>query len=512
MKIKLQSNSSQVVDLIKKNNSDIEYGYSYTTVTVNEGVAQVEGKERGIDGSWFMKMTQKLDKIFGSKDLDTDLKVTKSIISSVDFLNNQIDAEMNDGISVQVNSGSRLNKAMSSLSKQLTDLNKLFFYQIESAVDDKAAFANPSFKKIVLGVNTFKDFRLPLMRELNSRIGEEKTVEFIVLHEAAHLYEVSNIKKIGSNVDSTVGHVLVCARATISENYLDGFNQQRPKGLEPLDLNLAKEIDVLAHEIYADSMAFLLMRNKAITENKYKPESSNDLLNGLIESRRYEHNDGRNIYSNHASVFNHFSAPGLESLKESYSSIPNRILTQKEMHVFANQSTDKGIARILLSSIEGDNEVVGKLLTMLQVNVVDRKTVWRDDKTIYKKVIDDLKEVAGKEWTDNLNRKVKHIYETKPSNMDTALWYAGVDENRMKEFLSQDAIRKQSKENTQKHNNDMLATVESARTNSVALNSFDDMSFDVAEKPGKSIVLSNMLKMREDASKNKNDIGLKIKP
>lgn len=497
MIIKLKSNSSRLTEVLNRSNFNVEYGYSISTTQEVDGQKMHVTEFLGEEDSWWIKLSKKLDKILNRENY-TDFKKSMFLVEGLSFLEASIDQkDWLEGMSVQINSGNIIHKSVFNIYDSLVYSNPELSEKVSGAVNDKAAFMSPDRKQMVLGLNFFSDKSdISFSSSIMNSLGTKRALQFIVFHEMGHALDVKNEYAYSSEMSNKTRDLISNMDSILNNNVkVMEVAKDIPVGFKGFDIPYFNNIHRLKSEIYADSFAFLMSRNKDIVDKKYNQEDSHYILDSVLDARRKEQLD---CASSPANQFGHFTAPGLEYIKENYDKLPNRVMSQKEIHETVIKCVEQGLARVLITSVSAKNENVSKLETIFNMEVNDNTARFNPSKTNYKEIMDSLKELAGDKWVKDFNEKIKDIDSKNYSDTDTVVWLAGLHPKKLDSLLWDQEKKKQEQLES-------LASSESARTNALALeksndNSFDDMGWDLQEKITKSSVLKNMDKMRQQSS------------
>lgn len=501
MKIKLQANSINSVNILKQANFDVDYGYSLTAE---------KNDDANSENSWAVKLAGKLEKMFSFKKDKVEDKITQYVSQAADFLNQHLDTpQFLDGMKIQMNVNTFINSAVKESSYLVAQFSGNLASKMHMSTDNHAGHIFINQKNIVIGTELFnEDSNIVLTKVLKEKIGLEKTVSFVVLHEASHSFQHSNNEILGveqapffsdmitscMNIANSVGAPLFYLNKRISE-HKDRFSK--------LNFNFINEINSLNAEIYADTGALLLERNKSFVHNSYDKEKSLELIDGLIEARKKEHLQSKenSSVSHYASSFNHFTAPGIEALKENYDSLPQRVMTQAEIHSHCNQCIKQGISRVLISSFNSNNENVGQLRTLF--NLRNENGILsipaENEPDVYSKSIAQLKTLAGSNWLKQFNENIKTINEKDLLNANIAKWHAGVNQEEFQKDLEKNPYIKKDIGKPFEISEDMQKRLNTPQT-------LDDIISPPENK--KSLALESMQKIRQAAfSESQNNLS-----
>jgi hypothetical protein len=463
VKINLTANS--LVSLPDKLSiANIDYGYSFgpnieDTLETNP---------------WKKSILQKIDKAFSyfrpisEQEKLQDTQVVSHISNAAIFLNSQGTEEENhlDGMSIQINLNSSFNKFLQlSAYKVANALHKSNItphksHKILDATNTNLADIFTINKRIRIGSNCFFDSN-HICGYLASSIGLEKSVNQVVFHEASHAFQLVNEREYFvplSNQDkdkesNVINRLIVLSQRLSNNDYeryeIDNSLRDNPTiGVSSLDAYLLNEIATLQSEIYADVGSALLQRNKDFKDNTHTLDGDMSFTDAIIDARIKEQTKHKSEMSTgiYVSNFNHFTAPGLEHLKDLLPGLPNRQISQEELHNIAKDCIIKGLSRILISNVSANNVNVGQLKVLFNIGANYQGFFLNDpfNDSLYLKQMTILKYAAGTEWTENFVKNLEKIKELKMQNPKEATWHAGtmpkifVQDVKVQEQLNKD--------------------------------------------------------------------------
>lgn len=458
MKIKLSANSLAAKKELEKLN--LECGYSYT-------YGGNPDEELNTENSWIVKLLSKLETYLPNfKEISgEEKKIIHGITNSTKFLHEQYTGSLHtQNMHVAMNLNSPVNKfAKKSLNnlkfKEFINEDPALYKKVSllrEGLDDNAGHVFSHTKKIVLGTSLFlknaEEKENSFTNYLIEKLGLEKTIDFIVFHEASHSFEHVNKKSYGIEWDQKISD-LYPLTSRLMLNYKESemnilnknISDKSIKEIPLVDPCFMEEINSLHKEIYADVGAILLLRNKDIIEKKYSKESIESILNNIIESRQCEQDSNKlNMYTkSYVSIFNHFTSPGLEYFKSQINELPEKVLSQEEIHYYAQNAVKKGVARVLVASSMANNENIGQLKILFYLNNDgdDFKLPDTFEPHIFKDKMMALKELAGEDWGAKFHKNIELIKELNPSNKMQLIWQAGVNQKMFEKTLAESIHR-----------------------------------------------------------------------
>lgn len=375
MKIKLSANSlvslpDQLSDI------NLEYGYSY-------------GYDNN-DKSWFEKLQLKFLSMFDKgfslyKPLDEESKkIVEYTAKAAKFLNEQDKETRNnyvEGLDIQININSTFNKFLKNgilvLNDFLDENAPTFKNKILTMLDSDVGYIYSFTKKMYIGNEAFQEKEeFSSLFHLKKKVGLERATNYLIFHESSHAFEHTNLSEFGAKLDPMLfglrTNCMILSDYTKDLNMINAKIRENPDwGTPEIDSRFIANTYLLFREIYADIGALLLQRNKDIKEGVYSKEQDLEMVDVLIEARSMEQLVGRTKLNlgNYVTSYTHFTSPGLEHLRELYfnDSLPNKQLTQKEIHDIACKAVEVGISKVLLATITANNDNVGQLKTLLNI-------------------------------------------------------------------------------------------------------------------------------------------------
>lgn len=437
MKIKLSANS--VVDLPEKfSDINLKHGYSF-------GV-----KEKTANSSWFKKLQSKivttLDKSFSLvTPLDEESKkIVEYTTEAAKFLDSREETNQQhiDGFNIHLNLSSSFNKFLQICSlktyKILGDNTPKSILNLYSSLDSNAGHIYSLDKKMYIGSDIFKekDF-FTSTNYVKNELGLQKATNFLIFHEASHAFEHTNLGDFGFKVAPLVNKIRTIS-LILNENpsQINKLNKQiaeHPEyGTPPVDPFFISNTFSLYREIYADVGAVLLQRNKDIVDGIHSKDDDIKNVSTIMKSRdkeqlQFKQNFGSGLY---VTQYNHFTSPGLAHIKKLLinEQIPNKVLTQEEIHNISIAAVEVGISRVLLANIQANNDNVGQLKTLFNISfdkeLKENNYVLNEiNPQAYSDGIKQLKDSAGEVWVENFKERMERIKEYKVSD-PRAPWHA----------------------------------------------------------------------------------------
>jgi hypothetical protein len=449
MRIKLTANSNVSLPA-HLSNIDLSYGYTL-----------VQDDSPALD-KFQVKLASSIDKALSFfKPLTIEQKdIITTVTESAKFLNEHISQsdEHLDNLRIQLNFKTPLNQGMQLVAKAIDKLGMPFMANpIFQMVDSKLGMILPDQKKMFLGEEIFNDdFPGGFVHSLKNDIGLAKTVKFVVYHESAHAFEFTNVKNVGNKFDIVFNEIyentkVIAANDSLRNDLNNTIKNNSESGFSPVDKHYSMEIASLFREIYADVSGLLLLRNQDITESNHSRE--NDLLNinSVISARNIEQSfvNTNNSSNHYINTFNHFTSPGLDYLKDHCYQIPNRVLSQEEIHTFAHKAIEQGISRVLIANSVANKDNIDDLTTLFSIrrNTSDNGAVSVEipmtaNPNIYVEYMNELKKFAGEEWVKNFTRDIYIIHDQKIVDNKRATWHAAFYPKKFKEDLANNSTIK----------------------------------------------------------------------
>lgn len=456
MKIRLSANSIEAKEYLSNLNG-IECGYAYSYgLLYDEEIKQEQ--------SWALNVFSKIDKLLSKRNPlpENSKNIVKAIGQSANLLENSLSKEdqqqlqnMHISMSVPSSFNSHIKRFVSNLSgNESTSIGK-YFDKLGKGIIENQALINPIGQKMIISSDIFdieKNYS-PLFKNLINDIGLERTVEFVVFHEASHAFQYTNLFKQKPEWDDNISQLMKVitqgAYSSSSPSRFYGKTQIHDINgkIETDNLNFKKieskyleQLQVLIAEIYADVGSILLSRNADIKNGNYSKEKSVHLISSSSKARMEEQDYSSKEKGKILSSFNHLTSPGLEYLKEIFDQIPDKSLSQKEINKYCNDCITTGIARIIITSTITDPNKLEELKTLFHVSVGGNKNNLEisdnPDIDLTKKRFDALKKAAGKTWFSEFSDDVKKIQDQKLTGADRLYWIAGLNKDSLEKSIS----------------------------------------------------------------------------
>lgn len=441
MHIKLSTNSREAKNYISELGLDCRYSYTY-------GLGKND--ELNKDNSWGVKLFYGIEKIL-SRTLELsqhDKELLNNIIYSAEYLNSSFTKEDSDYISdmnIVLNVKSRVNTLIQKSVNLIGEVAPIYASKLEAGVDHFVGVINPFNKKMIIGSSLFEtnnsnDLFIPYLQE---KLGLEKAVEFVILHEASHAFEKTNMNKYGFLWDDRISEIVLLSHelnyvsksdGTTTVEKLNEAIKQKLSGKFPLiDMDYFKDIATLESEIYADVSSILLCRNKDIEKGTYSKGETLKLLNTVIQARCKEQQFSAKNSSpdKSASIFDHFTAQGLAYFRGIIETIPEQQLTQKDIFKYAKEASKVGLARTIISSYLANPEN-GHQINMifnLQYEPGDEPLSLPNkmDSSISYHKFQMLVDLAGNTWYQKNIEKAKAVKISNPLHKINSIWRAITD-------------------------------------------------------------------------------------
>jgi len=341
--------------------------------TFSEGLAFSHGYSFGHNQTyqysitpWKSKLISMIDRtlaFFEDPSYEKTKEIAPLIAKSTKFLNEHINTNQNiDELTLQFNVNSPINNLIKKIPANLRQFEPEVAHKIIESVDNQAGTSFTPGRYIRIGVDLFSK-KSGFIQELTKDIGIEKTTNFVIFHEASHIFSNYDSSRFSVNYDLLINRIYIsCLR--LHHNEEDRTNLNRTIELNP-ELNLGKinkfiwATSTVNREIMADVGAILLQRNKDFKEGTYSQEQETSYVNSVINARNQELLSNAPDSISLVTFFDHFTSPGLEYLRDSLPTLPQRELTQEEIFNLSQKSCEVGLSRTIIASAMAHNENVG---------------------------------------------------------------------------------------------------------------------------------------------------------
>lgn len=454
MRIKLTANSNVS---LPAHLSNVNLSYGYTLHNYEE-----------VD-TWTVKVSEGIDKALSFfKPLSLEQKdFIQSVTESVKFLDSHIpesDSHL-DNLKIQLNIKTPLNQGMLKVSTVINniymsirneihnDLQKI----IENGIFKLGTMTNPYLGHILedkimyLGSEIFNiNSEFNSISYIKENLGMQQASNFLVYHESSHAFESTNTNMFGDKFSPLFSDIYNNTKSIayneLLRNDLNNIINSNPDlKLKNVYDSYHNEIATLYKEIYADTGSILLQRNQDILEGKHSRE--NDLLNinTIIEGRNIEQQflDQSSMSSNYPNKFDHFTSPGLNYLKDNCNTLPNKVLSQEEIHTIAHKAVEQGISRMLIATSVANKCNIDELTTLFSLKL---ETDGNGSQTflipsqinphIYVDTMTELKKYAGEDWVNEFTNNIHLIHGKNMDDKKKSTWHAAFFPKKFKEDLA----------------------------------------------------------------------------
>ena len=444
MKIKLTANS--LINLPDELN-DLNFSHGYSV-----------GPFQEIDDTdWKIKVLKTIDSIASifTKNNAAKQELATHVAKAASFLNSSVteDEGYLNGMSIQLNIDSPLNKTLSKFADVLSHVDKEKSDAIKAAVNTTVGHIYSSEKKMFIGSHHFEtNSPNPFFKELKDKLGKEKQVSFVIYHEAAHAFQYTNLQKFGTNLDPLISDLFRVSNflknkpteiESLNQKIKTNFNNE----LAPINFEFVKNLRTIYKEIYADVGALLLLRNQDILEKSYSPEKTLHQIDAIITARQKSQQSFSILPTDeYVDTFNHFTSSGVEYLKGINPILSDQLLSQEEIHNICEQAIKMGVSRILLSNLAAKSENIGQIKSLLSIENEDEvtalfsDTVKKIDKPIDSQAYIDfrtkLEKFAGEDWAEKYSNILEIVQKHNPKDLDRSIWHALLDTEQFNKDLS----------------------------------------------------------------------------
>lgn len=368
--------------------------------------------------SKFVEISSKLlSKIPGVK-LRGDSKVfLERSAENIVYLKEKIPASFTKDLMVQLNVATVPTKVLKSVydAIQLVESNEKI-EQIKKSLSNKENYMQNFRDDFELDFNgkgilvVGSDTQLVFFKPLVEDFGIKKFFDFAFFHEASHHIDNLASKEFNTKKDLEIEIFL----NKLSNMYKLQVNKITDDSCTTIKHNIAESFRALNLEVYADTMSFLMIRNREIEEEVFNQEDSIKFINCIKDSRAIKPIGNTEEVNPQDFYFTHATANGMIYLQEKIKKIEPKVMTLKEMDILAKDVQSVAIARTIVTLKEGFSDYfIPQLNTLacLKFNGYSGEP-YLDKENIsekYMKQNEIINEIAGLEWVTEFESKVTKI-------------------------------------------------------------------------------------------------------
>ena len=233
------------------------------------------------------------------------------------------------------------------------------------------------------------------------------------------MFQFFNLKKaLGMSFIENISNKLDKAR-DIQPDYFNQLNQipTRQGFFTSLDPAIHQSLSSLDKEVYSDTSALLLMRNKSIIDGTYDKQSMIDTCINIKNTRAevcYADQFSRepSLYS--TKYFSHTTTIALDEVADKVAQLGDKEMSMQEIHDFSKDCGEKALARgLIVLSNSHDEEVVPALNTIFCMSFNQDTGEPEIDYEIrtekFKENFKQLKILAGEDWVESFENKIREF-------------------------------------------------------------------------------------------------------
>lgn len=382
-----------------------------------------------IENYWGFKALSKLVQLTDTftSHIFSNPEIVEQILEDTNFVSTH-QADNAHNLHVQINHNNVAAKALNYLAvfnilKNFTiknkQNNKVTLSTVEDVLSGTSSQAGHIFsddKKMFLGTSFFEKSN-SLYKNLCSFLTKKQAVSVVFFHEYSHSSELENNAKYGkenvkthTGLDNFYSNLLLLSDSKRFIDLCKQFHNQHNISSFPNKL-LIDTLYTLHKEIYADVGALLLIRNKSLLENNYKPEHFLQTVQTVMNMRNDEKEQYSIIFNvNNESAFlghEHFTSPGIETLVNQLKNIPSDlVLSEKQIHEITCQCVQEGVFKTVLTMIKADNSLVPKFSTLFSLKLYNNNLVMDNSKNHYLECMQTMKKLVSLEWQNNFQNNL----------------------------------------------------------------------------------------------------------
>jgi hypothetical protein len=270
----------------------------------------------------------------------------------------------------------------------------------------------------------------------------EETIKLCLYHEVSHSFHYTNIKNKQISWEDGISNFLDIGKDLINKSLWypnkkpgERFDEKIISGSkEKLSiLEFIGDCVILDKEIYADVGSLLLLRNEKINKGDYSSNDMHKYIDAVLLARCEEAHLANffNDFSKGITDFNHNTVCGLEHLKTMINTLPDKILSPKEINTISDTCSKVGLSRVILVShlIKENYLDQFKLLLNIKYNEKDKKFFLDYDSNSIKaeSLWNNIKHTTGIDWYEKFLDKVSACKNMMTSLESKTIWYAGTN-------------------------------------------------------------------------------------
>lgn len=257
----------------------------------------------------------------------------------------------------------------------------------------------------------------PFFQTMIKKIGLEKTFDFAFFHETAHHIEKFADKEFKNSINKDIEVFL--EKIANAQKIDFKISKEGINTFSYIKYNIVSSFDSLKQEIYADTVAILILRNRDIELGVYNKDKTLNFINDIKEIRAESHQENNKGVDSGLYHFTHSTAVAMDYFHEKIQSKGANQMSMEEMDVFAKDVQSVALARTIQTlKLSANRSFIPQLNTIACVQF-DEETGMpfltpenRSEKFIEQ--MQKIKEIAGIEWTDNLSNKLTQAIKTSP--------------------------------------------------------------------------------------------------
>ncbi len=355
----------------------------------------------------------------------------KRAAENINFLKTVAPQPFIDNVKVQLNLETNINSFLKTTFGLISELfpkkSKISNYsysmyrRLSEQENYSQSHAYENKYRVVLsgGLNDF------FSRKMSEGLGLEKTFDFIFLHEVSHSIQFFNMKddfkmSFVENLCNKFQRAL-----NLKPNYLEKVNQESGShGLfTTIDSTIASSLYSLHKEVYADTSALLLMRNKSILDGNYNKE---EMLATCINVKNVRAQVCHPLHfsgiTNASKSFSHSTTISLDEVANKINQLGRQELSPEEIHDFSSSCANQALARSIIILTNSHNEEFIPVLNTAFCLAFDIETGEGHIETEnraekYQAELKKLQSIAGLEWVEQLEKNLKEFDSgAKPGN------------------------------------------------------------------------------------------------
>jgi hypothetical protein len=393
MKINLNSHPS----FIAKSLEGIEYGFGLYCASEQLGAKHFNFIQSCVEkGNNFLKKHNLL------KAQEHDKKFIDNSLDNIQYIQMKF-PQFSKDLEFQLNIDTNFNKVLkkfSSLSYIGSD-NRDFMINMFSPFDNALYSKKREETTIVISSKMYGQ----LFESLSASIPENKRLDFILFHELGHYIENHCEQENGSYM-----HTLIETVRDIKELTYAGLIKEHDD-YSIVDKNILTSLSRIPSEIYADTAALLLMRNKYIENGTFDKKEMLNIVQHVQNARTEENFEKLSIdqVDDILPRFTHKTSIVMDLIYDKFKQMDTKSLNLDEINSICCEVKEAGMARVFHTLLKSNPIFIDQVDVLASTQFDGSKySIKKDDfKQTAKELASQIKQLVGDKWINDLDLKIQ---------------------------------------------------------------------------------------------------------